>query len=484
MLCAALLLSAIILYRLDDGFPPWAWRFSLEVFPKLPNLWAVRGLTVLLPLVGLLLLSFLLLVLWSTLFVALGSVTLDWWHHFKGRQSFSQDLREAEELAEQIVQRTAEVERRTHSARTVVQVQRDRKGRSYDMGSAAPAFMVERSPDMEMVGAKLCALPVVDITEASPCASPDMEMVGAKLCALPIVDIEQCDTLPVGKRIPAEVEEEQTLELQAVQGSTLQLLVGVETDTGIARKNAPNEDNVLALQGTRPFAGELHPVGLFAVADGMGGHAHGQEASQLAVQAIHDAIVPTLQRAGEENEDELFADLLKEGVHRANLAIYQRNRDSQEQQGKMGTTITAALVVNTQAYIVNVGDSRTYHYRQGEGLRQLTQDHSVVARLVEHGVITRDDIYTHPQRNQIYRCLGDHSSVQADFFKVELQVHDLLLLCSDGLWEMVRDADIEKIISSSRPHATQISTTLIQAALNRGGADNVSVVVIGIEPLD
>jgi len=297
-----------------------------------------------------------------------------------------------------------------------------------------------------------------------------------------VIDIEQCDTLPVGKTAPTAAEEQQTLQLQSVQGSTLQLVVGVETNPGIARKNAPNEDSVLALQGTRPFAGALHPVGLFVVADGMGGHAHGQEASQLAVQAIHDTIVPTLQRVAEENEDELFAELLKEGVHRANLAIYQRNRHSEEKQAKMGTTITAALVVNTQAYIVNVGDSRTYRYRQGEGLTQLTQDHSVVARLVENGVITRDDIYTHPQRNQIYRCLGDHPSVQADFFKVELQVHDLLLLCSDGLWEMVRDPDIEKIISSSCPHAVQTSTILIQAALNRGGADNVSVVVVGIEP--
>jgi serine/threonine protein phosphatase PrpC len=269
-----------------------------------------------------------------------------------------------------------------------------------------------------------------------------------------------------------------------MRGTTLQLLVGVETDTGIARKNAPNEDSVLALQGTRPFAGELHPVGLFVVADGMGGHAHGQEASQLAIQAIHNAIVPTLQHAGEENEDDLFAELLKEGVHCANLAIYQRNRHSEEQKGKMGTTITAALVVNTQAYIVNVGDSRTYRYRQGEGLKQLTHDHSVVARLVEKGVITRDDVYIHPQRNQIYRCLGDHPSVEADFFKVELEVHDLLLLCSDGLWEMVRDPDIEMIISSSCPHASQISAILIQAALNRGGADNVSVVVAGIEPLN
>ncbi len=93
-------------------------------------------------------------------------------------------------------------------------------------------------------------------------------------------------------------------------------------------------------------------------------------------------------------------------------------------------------------------------------------------------MITPDDIYTHPKRNQIYRCLGERASIEVDTFVVPLRSHDILLLCSDGLWEMVRDEDMEKIIASSATHPSQIASMLVQAALSRGGADNVSVVVV------
>jgi len=144
----------------------------------------------------------------------------------------------------------------------------------------------------------------------------------------------------------------------------------------------------------------------------------------------------------------------------------------------MGTTVTAALVVAATAYIANVGDSRTYLYRPGQGLTRVTRDHSVVARLVEDGIISNDEIYTHPKRNQIYRCLGEHASVEVDTFQVALRAEDVLVLCSDGMWEMVRDEEIQQIIETSRSHPTQISSMLIQAALARGGADNISVIVI------
>jgi serine/threonine protein phosphatase PrpC len=98
--------------------------------------------------------------------------------------------------------------------------------------------------------------------------------------------------------------------------------------------------------------------------------------------------------------------------------------------------------------------------------------------MVESGAITRDEVYTHPKRNQIYRCLGEKASVEADTFVEELHPGDVLLLCSDGLWEMVRDGDMQKIIESSASHPSQTSSMLVQAALSRGGADNVSVVVV------
>jgi serine/threonine protein phosphatase PrpC len=100
--------------------------------------------------------------------------------------------------------------------------------------------------------------------------------------------------------------------------------------------------------------------------------------------------------------------------------------------------------------------------------------------MVENGVITREDIYTHPRRNQIYRCLGEHASVEIDTFVVPLLPNDVLILCSDGLWEMVHDPDLEKIIASSAYSPGQLSTLLVQAALNNGGADNISVVVVRV----
>src|SRR5437763_2440466 len=135
----------------------------------------------------------------------------------------------------------------------------------------------------------------------------------------------------------------------------------------------------------------------------------------------------------------------------------------------MGTTITTALVVDSTAYIINVGDSRTYLYRAADGLVQITRDHSTVARLAEDGEIEPDEIYTHPQRNQIYRCLGEQPTMEMDTFVVPLQPADILLLCSDGLWEMVRDPIMEKIITSSSHLPAQISNILVQAALNQGG---------------
>jgi serine/threonine protein phosphatase PrpC len=259
--------------------------------------------------------------------------------------------------------------------------------------------------------------------------------------------------------------------------ATLRLVVGIGLDPGIVRKDSPNEDNLLAVQGLHVGESGAVPVGLFVVADGMGGHADGQEASRLAIQAISDIVSPAILRNSE--PDEHFSDLLKDGAHRANLTIYRRNR---EQEHMMGTTLTAALIVGMQAHVVNVGDSRTYRYRPGEGLTQISRDHSVVARLVESGVISREDVYTHPKRNQIYRCLGEKASLELDYFQVDVQAGDILMLCSDGLWEMVRDPDIERIITSSSPHASQISSMLVQAALTRGGADNISVVVACVLP--
>ncbi|HLG76052.1 MAG TPA: PP2C family serine/threonine-protein phosphatase, partial [Ktedonobacteraceae bacterium] len=264
--------------------------------------------------------------------------------------------------------------------------------------------------------------------------------------------------------------------LQQLQGKHLGFVAGTRSDPGIKRKYRPNEDSLFAAQGLINNSTQPPVFGLFVVADGMGGHAQGEDASQLAIQTIINSVLPAVSKSNSPTR-EGYAQLLVEGIQQANQAVHQHNI---EQHGDMGTTVTAALVVDTFAYVANVGDSRTYLYRPAEGLKKITTDHSVVASLVEAGIIKPDDIYTHPKRNQIYRSLGEKPAVEIDSFTVQLQEGDKLLLCSDGLWDMVRDPRIEELIKSPAPDPTATGDALIQEALASGGEDNVSVIVVHI----
>jgi len=169
-----------------------------------------------------------------------------------------------------------------------------------------------------------------------------------------------------------------------------------------------------------------------------------------------------------------FHTIIRISEHPARADQYEYN---QQQGTTMGTTMTAALVIETTTYVAHVGDSRLYLYREPTGLAQITRDHSVVAELVATGLIAPDDIYTHPMRNQIYRCLGSEASVEVDASVVQLAEEDVLLLCSDGLWEMVRDQQIAAIMTTPTPNPSDTAHELIQAALAGGGEDNVSAIV-------
>jgi serine/threonine protein phosphatase PrpC len=252
------------------------------------------------------------------------------------------------------------------------------------------------------------------------------------------------------------------------------LRIGTALDPGIERKLRPNEDtlsvthDVITAASSKPFV-------LLIVSDGMGGQGHGQEASRLAVGSLTEYVAGSL--CSKQATSQTFLTLLKAGVQYANRVVYQRN---QEQRTEMGTTLTASLVVDTTAYVAHVGDSRCYLYREPGGLLQITHDHSLVAALVTAGVIQPEDIYTHPRRNLIYRCLGEKASVEVDAIAVPLVAGDILLFCSDGLWEMVRDQQIAAILTSPMPDPAQTAHALLQAALAGGGEDNVSVIVVQV----
>src|SRR5579863_6381313 len=166
----------------------------------------------------------------------------------------------------------------------------------------------------------------------------------------------------------------------------LQLVVGTGTHVGITRSQRPNEDSLFAFQGSQTHEMDMQTFGLFVVADGMGGHAYGQEASRLVIHIVSNTILPMLLGNAELGRDSL-RELLLESVQRANGVMYHFN---QQHAANMGTTITAALVTGSTAYVANVGDSRTYLWRENR-LNQVTDDHSVVARLVTAGTIVAAD---------------------------------------------------------------------------------------------
>jgi serine/threonine protein phosphatase PrpC len=259
----------------------------------------------------------------------------------------------------------------------------------------------------------------------------------------------------------------------------MQMNVGVGLNTGIKRRGRPNEDFAFAATGVNTQSQETY--GLFLVADGMGGHANGQEASRLAIETIVERVLPFLHQECAPATD--VGDLLVTAVSAANTAIYERNQAATTYRlfDQMGTTITAVVVFGPRAFIANVGDSRTYLYRTGAGLRVMTHDHSVVAALLACGKIAPEEIYTHPERNKILRCLGASPTVEVDLFTEQLQDGDILLLCSDGLWELTRDHPIEHVLASSWLSAQQMVNALIQAALQSGGRDNIGLVISQVQ---
>jgi PPM family protein phosphatase len=260
--------------------------------------------------------------------------------------------------------------------------------------------------------------------------------------------------------------------------SSLDVSIGLHR----GRVREANEDCLFAMSGIFPQANRS---GLYVVCDGMGGHVRGQEAACLAIQTIVEYILPqvldTLPPAQWER-------LLADAIQQANRAIYVRNQSLELQSiahgvpvttsqiHHMGTTVTAVLLCDQTAHVANVGDSRTYLYDQS--LSKITTDYSLVAQLLADGLLEEEETYVHPQRNQITRALGAEPSVQVDTFRVPLHRHEILLLCSDGLWEMTRDRTIEKILASPWANASSLTSQLVQLANNSGGADNIGCIVI------
>jgi serine/threonine protein phosphatase PrpC len=259
--------------------------------------------------------------------------------------------------------------------------------------------------------------------------------------------------------------------------TNLKLWSGRSSDVGRVRKI--NEDSVLTFEATvLEHEGNL-PVALYVIADGMGGHQSGEVASSIAVRTI-GAVVNSSLMGPMVSGDPVARDpntcghLLQQAVLEANRRITDLAR---ERHSDLGTTTVVALLIGNQLTVANVGDSRAYLWHEN-GLQVITRDHSLVMQLVMAGQIKPEDIYTHPRRNEIYRALGDSrlTEDEIDVYSQRLRPGDGVLLCSDGLWDFVRDTDIAGILASSDDDPQTLARALVDQANMNGGEDNISVI--------
>ncbi len=232
------------------------------------------------------------------------------------------------------------------------------------------------------------------------------------------------------------------------------------TDRGLVREQ--NEDYFLLL--------DLGDRKLLAAADGMGGHDAGEVASRIALDSVCSVVRQESRGIG----DELL--LVERAVQEANRAV--RNEGARR-GSDMGTTVSIALIVDDQAYVANVGDSRVYWIENGS-ISQITVDHSLVAKLVEAGKVSKEEARNHPRANLLYRTIGSDESVKVDTFRVQLKKGGALLLCTDGLWGEVPDEDIHRVFAGER-EAAAACTRLVTRAKASGGRDNITAVAIKIE---
>ncbi|HYF64110.1 MAG TPA: protein phosphatase 2C domain-containing protein, partial [Herpetosiphonaceae bacterium] len=229
------------------------------------------------------------------------------------------------------------------------------------------------------------------------------------------------------------------------QLATAPLVAGIQSARGLAawsardlgRVRRSNQDSVFSMVLSLPDGEHDMPVGLFVVADGMGGHEGGEIASRRAIETVMVTVLEQLALPAMADEDpgNALPVLMVSAVQEANARIW---KEAQERGTDMGTTCTAVLMVGDGLYIAHVGDSRAY-LSTAAGLRPITTDHSTVGRLIEMGQITLADSRTHPQRNQLYRTVGQHPDVQVESLYHPIEGVSHLLICSDGLWGMVDD---------------------------------------------
>jgi len=273
----------------------------------------------------------------------------------------------------------------------------------------------------------------------------------------------------VGREKPSAAAEDQ--ERAEPSGARPRMDVGWVTDAGKVRDH--NEDSALVITAAHDTHQAHPPFGLFVLADGMGGHRAGEAASSTAARvAAHyiaqKSYLPSLLGPERDARHPALTEVLTDAVQAANQTVV-------EQVPGSGTTLTCALVLGTQAYIAHVGDSRAYVVTV-EGIEQITHDHSVVDRLVDTGQLTPEEAADHPQKNVLYRAIGQSGALDVDTHVRKIGEGDYLLLCSDGLWGLVGEPTMVNLIRGETS-LQEACRELVAAANEAGGSDNITAIL-------
>ena len=235
-----------------------------------------------------------------------------------------------------------------------------------------------------------------------------------------------------------------------------------KTDIGKAREM--NQDSFYMQR-------EKGEYNLYILADGMGGYKGGEIASSLAVSSSKNYIVNNFE--GIEKTKENILKLINDAIEYANMIVCEKSKEDEELK-EMGTTIDVCLIYNNKMYIGHVGDSRVYRLRKGI-IRKITTDHSYVEKLVKDGTITREEAFNHPKKNMLIKALGCNSFVEPDLIYKVFQKDDILLMCSDGLTNMIKENEINEIILND---VSNSNVNLVKRANECGGYDNITVIIV------
>ena len=283
---------------------------------------------------------------------------------------------------------------------------------------------------------------------------------------LEIQDQTTVDTAPLTD------EQLQSITLANERLEPAQFMVG--SGRSVGRQRDHNEDALFVFSSTLAAETNSHPFGIFMIADGMGGHQQGEVASEVAIRAMLNhlmrRIFAPMFGITPETPQESLQEIMTEGIAEAHNTVLRLAPGG-------GTTMTSVMIIGSRMTVAHVGDSRAYAIYLDGRMQVLTRDHSLVRRLEELGQITPEEASSHPQRHVLYRALGLGEPVDPDVFTAPSPHPGYLLICSDGLWGVIPETDIFRIISTS-PNLHKACLGLIEAANAAGGPDNISVILV------